>query len=82
LAILILIAPIATLNSVEQQTLRIAIMPFFCLILAASAQLMGPSAMPLFLIVIGLVRISPILNITYTNKNRYFQTMIVFVSNQ
>ncbi|CAN9366862.1 unnamed protein product [Alternaria alternata] len=53
LAILILIAPIATFNVVKDQSLRIIIMPLFCLLLAASAQLMGSDAMPWYTIVIG-----------------------------
>jgi len=53
LAILILIAPIATFNVVKEQSLRIVIMPLFCLLLAASAQLMGSDAMPSYTIVIG-----------------------------
>ena len=53
LAILILIAPIATFNVVKEQSLRIIIMPLFCLLLAASAQLMGSDAMPWYTIVIG-----------------------------
>jgi hypothetical protein len=51
LAILILIAPIATFNTIEEQTLRIVIMPFFCLVLLASAQLMGSRSMPVFILV-------------------------------
>jgi hypothetical protein len=51
IAILILIAPIATFNSIQEQTLRIVVMPLFCLVLAASAQLMGSRSMPLFTLV-------------------------------
>lgn len=50
-ATLILITPIAIFNTVQQQTLRIVIVPLFCLLLAASAQLMGPGSMPLFTLV-------------------------------
>ncbi|KAL1794806.1 hypothetical protein ACET3X_006622 [Alternaria dauci] len=53
LAILILIAPIATFSVMKEQSLRIMIMPLFCLLLAASAQLMGSDAMPSYTIVIG-----------------------------
>ncbi|CAI9629340.1 unnamed protein product [Alternaria burnsii] len=53
LAILILIAPIATFTVVKEQSLRIIIMPLFCLLLAGSAQLMGSDAMPWYTIVIG-----------------------------
>jgi hypothetical protein len=51
IAILVLIAPIATFNNIEDQSLRIAVMPLFCLLLTASAQLMGPRSMPLFTLV-------------------------------
>ncbi|RAR10032.1 hypothetical protein DDE82_001306 [Stemphylium lycopersici] len=50
-ATMILIAPIAIFNTVQQQTLRIVIVPLFCLLLVASAQLMGPGSMPLFTLV-------------------------------
>ena len=53
LAILLLIAPIATFNSIEKQTKRIAIMPFFCLLLVASAGRMGHNTMPVFMMVIA-----------------------------
>ena len=53
LATLILIAPIAIFTVVEEQTLRIVVMPLFCLLLTASAQLMGPRSMPLFTLVTG-----------------------------
>jgi hypothetical protein len=53
LAILILVAPIATFTVVEKQSQRIVIMPLFCLLLAASAQLMGSRARPTFIIVIA-----------------------------
>lgn len=53
LAILILIAPIATFNVVKEQSLRIVIMPLFCLLLTASARLMGSGAMSSYTIVIG-----------------------------
>jgi hypothetical protein len=51
IAILVLIAPIATFNSIQNQTLRIVAMPLFCLVLVASAQLMGTRSMPLFMLV-------------------------------
>ena len=53
LATLVLIAPIAIFTVVEEQTLRIVVMPLFCLLLTASAQLMGPRSMPLFTLVTG-----------------------------
>ncbi|CAN9115418.1 unnamed protein product [Alternaria alternata] len=53
LAILILIAPIATFTVVEEQSLRIIIMPLFCLVLVVSAQLMGSDAMPLYTLVVA-----------------------------
>ncbi|KAF1835428.1 hypothetical protein BDW02DRAFT_597308 [Decorospora gaudefroyi] len=51
IAILILLAPIATFNTIQGQTLRIAIMPFFCLVLVGAAQLMGSSTTPMFTLV-------------------------------
>jgi hypothetical protein len=51
LAILILIAPIATFTVVQEQTSRIVAMPLFCLLLAVSAQIAGPRSMPVFLLV-------------------------------
>ncbi|KAI4609744.1 hypothetical protein J4E80_008389 [Alternaria sp. BMP 0032] len=53
LAILILIAPIATFTVVGEQSQRIVIIPLFCLLLAASAQFMGTSATPSFIMVIA-----------------------------
>ena len=53
LAILLLIAPIATFNSIEKQSKRIAIMPLFCLLLVASEGRMGPNTMPVFMMVIA-----------------------------
>jgi hypothetical protein len=53
LAILILVAPIATFTVVEEQSLRIIIMPLFCLVLVVSAQLMGSDAMPLYTLVVA-----------------------------
>ena len=53
LATLVLIAPIAIFTVVEEQTLRIVVMPLFCLLLTASAQLMGPRSMPIFTLVTG-----------------------------
>lgn len=53
LATLVLIAPIAIFTVVQQQTLRIVVIPLFCLLLTASAQLMGPRSMPLFTLVTG-----------------------------
>jgi hypothetical protein len=50
-AILILVAPIAAFNTIQDRSLRIVIMPLFCLLLAASAQLMGSRSMPLFTLV-------------------------------
>jgi hypothetical protein len=51
LAILILIAPIATFTVVQEQKSRIVVMPLFCLLLTASAQLMGSRSMPVFSLV-------------------------------
>ncbi|KAA8617200.1 hypothetical protein PtrSN002B_011410 [Pyrenophora tritici-repentis] len=53
LAILLLIAPIAIFNSIENQTQRIVIMPFFCLLIVASAGGMGSETMPVFMMVIA-----------------------------
>ncbi|KAK1917025.1 hypothetical protein P3342_001607 [Pyrenophora teres f. teres] len=53
LAILLLITPIATFNSIENQTQRIVIMPFFCLLIVASAGGMGADTMPVFTMVIS-----------------------------
>ncbi|KAF1946244.1 hypothetical protein EJ02DRAFT_248175 [Clathrospora elynae] len=50
-AILVLIAPIATINTIQGQTLRIVVIPLFCFLFAASAQFMGPRSMPLYTLV-------------------------------
>jgi hypothetical protein len=52
-AILILVAPVATFNTIQDRSLRIVIMPLFCMLLAAAAQLMGPKSMPSFTLVIA-----------------------------
>ncbi|KAI4648271.1 hypothetical protein J4E93_004683 [Alternaria ventricosa] len=52
-ATLILVAPIATFTVVREQSQRLVIMPLFCLLFAASAQLMGSSAKPSFILVIA-----------------------------
>jgi hypothetical protein len=51
LAMLFLIAPIATSNIIEDQTLRVVITSLFCLPFVASAQLMGSRSMPLYTLV-------------------------------
>jgi hypothetical protein len=46
LVTLILVAPITIFNVVGSQTVRIAVMPLFCLLLIVSAQHMGSRSMP------------------------------------
>ncbi|KAG9188235.1 hypothetical protein G6011_02158 [Alternaria panax] len=66
LAILVLIAPIATFTVVQDQTSRIVIMPLFCLLLTGSAQLMGPRSMPLFILVTAYFQ-AMVVFVTITN---------------